>query len=332
MSSLHELMVTCESILLPSRLHLLMTLLLRFVVQSDSTSRCKQTTSANSTVLIFGFGLTEQHTNTTMSSEESGMTCHPLACCAQSVFLAASAGLGVICSLEEVQPATEAVVMRCGRYHRTIKEPGCYYNNCFGAEVYRVPTNIMTHTFASESSILDSDGNPLIVAAVCLYKIVNSFRAVIKVENYRQYLDAQGNAILKSVVGRYPYNSESGPSLRHNSGQVNQELKRLLQADVEAAGVHVEAFRITELTYAPVIAAAMLKKQQADAIVSARHIIVEGAVDMSRDALQMVRDRGIVMTQPEATSMVSSLLTVLCSDAEVQPTINLQAPRSSSTA
>ena len=156
------------------------------------------------------------------------------------------------------------------------------------------------------------------------YRVVDSYRAALCVDNADLFVMTQGESMLKEVVAQYPYESEPGsnaPSLRESSDTVTQNLTDRLQSCVHQAGIVIESFRLKEISYAPVIAQAMLKRQQAKAIISARNTIVTGAVDIAHAAVEQLKQKGIVMDQPETTKLVSNLLTVICAESEVNPVV-----------
>eukprot|EP00043_Microstomoeca_roanoka_P000873 m.29698 g.29698 ORF g.29698 m.29698 type:complete len:290 (+) comp10542_c1_seq3:262-1131(+) len=253
-------------------------------------------------------------------------TCHPLACCLGTICCPLTMGTTLLSSFFTVQQNQEAVILRYGRYERTIRQPGLHYSNVFGRTILPISTTMRSMDLPDEHSgrrtVLDKEGNPLIVSAVVVYQYVNSFRAAVEISDPDEYLANQGEAVLKNVIANYVYEThDSSPSLRTHGDMVSAELRSRLQDRADAAGILVHHFDLKEISYAPVIAAAMLKRQQASAVIAARQAIVSGAVDIATTALESLRDRGIEMESNESTRLVSNLLTVLCSEADVTPTL-----------
>lgn len=175
-----------------------------------------------------------------------------------------------------------------------------------------------------KQKINDSLGNPIIIGVVVIWKVVDTAKAVFNVDNYIEYLSIQTDAALRDAVRRYPYDSEEDEmSLRGSANEVAEDLKKELQKKVEVAGLEIIETRITHLSYAPEIAAAMLQRQQATAIIAARKKIVEGAVGMVEMALEQLNAKGVVdLDEERKASMVSNLMVVLSSNRDTQPVVN----------
>jgi regulator of protease activity HflC (stomatin/prohibitin superfamily) len=177
-----------------------------------------------------------------------------------------------------------------------------------------------------QQKINDKLGNPVIIGVVVIWRVVNTAKALFNVENYREFLSIQCDASLRNIAREYPYDTpgeESELSLRGSSQEVAGKLRREIQDKVEQAGLEILEARITHLSYAPEIAAAMLQRQQAAAIVDARQLIVEGAVGMVEMALAKLNENEIVKLDEERkATMVSNLLVVLCGNRDVQPVVN----------
>ncbi len=184
-----------------------------------------------------------------------------------------------------------------------------------------------------KQKINDELGNPIIIGIVVIWRVVNTAKAVFNVDNYREYLSIQCDSALRDVVRTYPYDisnhsgendeSKNEKSLRGSSQEVAQKLKEDIQSRVEIAGLEVIEARITHLAYAPEIAAAMLQRQQASAIIDARQMIVEGAVGMVEMALNKLNENDVVTLDEERkAAMVSNLLVVLCGNKDAQPIVN----------
>lgn len=172
---------------------------------------------------------------------------------------------------------------------------------------------------------LDVEGNPIEIAAVIVFKVVDTAKALFDVENYEQFVEIQSETALRHVATKYPYDNfeESGLSLRANAEEVAHELGQELQARLLVAGVEVIEARLTHLAYATEIASAMLQRQQAAAIVSARQKIVEGAVGMAQMAITTLLQDGIVeLDEERKVAMINNLMVAIVSDRAAQPVIN----------
>ena len=183
-----------------------------------------------------------------------------------------------------------------------------------------------------KQKVNDVDGNPIIIGAVVIWRVVDPTQAVFAVENYREFLNIQTDSTIRNVARLYPYDSlEEDPdgdgvkekTLRGSSQEIAQVMQQQLQSRVEKAGLVIEEVRITHLAYAEEIAAAMLQRQQAAAIVAARQKIVDGAVGMVKMALDKLGEEEIVVLDEERkAAMVSNLLVVLCGNKDAQPIVN----------
>ncbi|QOX66012.1 SPFH domain-containing protein [Anoxybacterium hadale] len=177
-----------------------------------------------------------------------------------------------------------------------------------------------------KQKINDELGNPIIIGIVVIWKVVNTAKAAFNVDNYTEYLSIQCDSALRNIVRLYPYDSENEnqeKSLRGSSQEVAEKLKAEIQNAVEIAGLEIIEARITHLAYAPEIAAAMLQRQQASAIIDARQMIVEGAVGMVEMALEKLNENNVVhLDEERKAAMVSNLLVVLCGNKDAQPIVN----------
>lgn len=175
-----------------------------------------------------------------------------------------------------------------------------------------------------KQKINDSLGNPIIIGVVVIWRVIDTAKAVFQVDNYVEYLSIQTDASLRNAVRLYPYDSEDdGKSLRGSANEVAEDLKKELQAKVEVAGLEIIEARITHLSYAQEIAAAMLQRQQATAVIAARQKIVEGAVGMVEMALEQLSAKGVVeLDEERKAAMVSNLMVVLSSNRDTQPVVN----------
>jgi regulator of protease activity HflC (stomatin/prohibitin superfamily) len=214
------------------------------------------------------------------------------------------------------------VIQFFGRYIGSVKKAGFYWVTPLTGK-RRVSLRVLNFE-TDRLKVSDADGNPVEIAAVVVYKVVDSAKALFAVDNYLKYVSVQAEAAVRHLATTYPYEShEPGrPSLR-DSAVVSPELTNELRERVELAGVEIVESRVTHLAYAPEIAQAMLARQQANAIVAARFKIVEGAVGMVSNALDLLRQQNVVdLDEERKAQMVSNLLVVLCGDRATQPVVN----------
>jgi regulator of protease activity HflC (stomatin/prohibitin superfamily) len=181
-----------------------------------------------------------------------------------------------------------------------------------------------TRTLGRPSKVNDRDGNPIEISAVVVWRVVNTAEALFEVDDYEDFVAVQTEAALRNMATRHPYDSEEHEvSLRGSTAVICEQLQRDIQERLDKAGVDVIEARISHLAYAPEIAAAMLQRQQAAAVVAARSKIVEGAVGMVQMALDhLARDKIVELDDERRAAMVSNLLVVLCSDRHTQPVVN----------
>jgi regulator of protease activity HflC (stomatin/prohibitin superfamily) len=181
-----------------------------------------------------------------------------------------------------------------------------------------------SRTTGRPSKVNDRDGNPVDISAVVVWRVVNTAEALFEVDDYEDFVSVQSEAALRNLASRYPYDSEDHEmSLRGNTAEVCNQLKGDIQERLDKAGVKVIEARISHLAYSPEIAAAMLQRQQAQAVVAARTKIVEGAVGMVQMALDhLAKDNIVELDDERRAAMVSNLLVVLCSDRHTQPVVN----------
>ena len=217
----------------------------------------------------------------------------------------------------------EVVILSYGSYAETIREPGMKFANMWGREIRKISTKQQSIELP-KTTVVDSNGNPLIISAVIVYRVANSRRAVLDVENAYVFVKNQAEAALKQTLSRFPYESSDGsPCLKTEAEQIGRHLCNLLQRKVLQAGALVDSFQLKEISYAPEIASGMLKRQQAIAIIEARQTIVQGAVDIAADAVEKLSHRGITLSNSDQAKLVTNLLTVVCSDNDAQPTVPL---------
>ncbi len=181
-----------------------------------------------------------------------------------------------------------------------------------------------TRTAGRPSKVNDLDGNPIDISAVVVWRVVNTAEALFEVDDYEDFVAVQSEAALRNMASRYPYDNEDHEvSLRGSTAEIGGQLEADIQGRLDKAGVKVIEARISHLAYSPEIAAAMLQRQQAQAVVAARTKIVEGAVGMVEMALEDLSRKNIIQLDDERrAAMVSNLLVVLCSDRHVQPVVN----------
>ena len=222
-----------------------------------------------------------------------------------------------------VAPNEAKVLQLFGDYVGSAKIAGLRYANPF---FKKRTLSLRVRNFESgQLKVNDSDGNPIEIAAVVVWRVVETAEAMFEVDNYEHYVHVQSEAALRNAATSYPYDSheEHVVSLRGSTAAVAEHLKIEVQQRLDKAGVEVLEARISHLAYAPEIAAAMLQRQQAGAIIAARQRIVEGAVGMVEMALQMLSHKGIVTLDEERkAAMVSNLLVVLCGERGAQPILN----------
>lgn len=261
----------------------------------------------------------------------------------------------MLCGLKIVNPNESVVFVLFGKYYGTLKKPGFFFVNPFVSAINPTYESQVTRLSKTGEKDLDDEsktsntkkvslkamtlnnqkqkvndelGNPIIIGTIVIWKVVNPTKAVFNVENYKTFLSIQCDSTIRNVARLYPYDSEDTEdhrekSLRGSSQEIADRLKEELQKRVEIAGIEVEEVRITHLSYAPEIAAAMLQRQQAEAIIAARKKIVEGAVGMVEMALNSLSEKEVVELDDERkAAMVSNLLVVLCGNKDAQPIVN----------
>lgn len=254
--------------------------------------------------------------------------------------------------LRILNPNEALVLVLFGKYYGTLKREGYYWINPFCSAVnptYSSPIttpktlttdsndvaisttskkiSLKTMTLNNEKQkVNDQLGNPIIIGVVAIWRVVDPTKAVFNVENYKTFLSIQCDTTIRNIARLYPYDvSEDGDekSLRGSSQEIADKLKEELQTRVNVAGIEVTEVRITHLSYAPEIAAAMLQRQQAEAIIAARKKIVEGAVGMVEMALTNLNQTNLVdLDEERKAAMVSNLLVVLCANKDTQPVVN----------
>jgi regulator of protease activity HflC (stomatin/prohibitin superfamily) len=239
-----------------------------------------------------------------------------------SIIVAVLAGL-LYPGLFIVNPNEGKVLQLFGEYVGTVRREGLKWANPLYSKK-RVSLRIRNFE-STKLKVNDNEGNPIEIAAVVVWRVVDTAEAVFEVDDYENYVHVQAESAVRNLATSYTYDThdEDRVSLRGHTGAVADHLKREIQERLTKAGVEVLEARISHLAYAPEIAAAMLQRQQAGAIIAARQRIVEGAVGMVQMALDMLSQREIVQLDDERkAAMVSNLLVVLCGERGTQPVVN----------
>jgi regulator of protease activity HflC (stomatin/prohibitin superfamily) len=226
--------------------------------------------------------------------------------------------------LTPVQPGRARVLQILGRYAGTLRTDGLRWVNPIATR-REVSTRIRNHETAV-AKVNDADGNPIEIAAVVVWQVQDTAQAMFEVDDFVEFVAIQTETAVRHIANSYPYDvhtDDGGLSLRDSTDEITETLSTEIGARVQAAGVHVIESRITHLAYAPEIAQAMLRRQQAGAIVAARQRIVEGAVGMVELALDQLSEHNVVeLDEERKATMVSNLLVVLCGDRDAQPVVN----------
>lgn len=230
-----------------------------------------------------------------------------------------------------LNPNEAMVLTLFGKYYGTIKQEGFYYTNPFARPVKNKKVSLKTMTLNNKlQKVNDELGNPIIIGAVVIWRVVNPTSALLCVDNYADFLSIQCDSTIRNIARMYPYDlleedgeGEHEKTLRGSSQEIADSMQQELSKRVEDAGILVQEVRITHLSYAEEIAVAMLQRQQAAAIIAARKKIVEGAVGMVDMAIQQLEKEDVVSLDDERkAAMVSNLLVVLCGHQEAQPIVN----------
>ncbi|MFE5323945.1 SPFH domain-containing protein [Paenibacillus sp. NPDC056579] len=230
----------------------------------------------------------------------------------------------LISGITIVQPNQGYIVTFFGRYVGTIREAGMWLTVPFST---RSKVSLRVRNFNSAKlKVNDVEGNPIEIAAVIVFKVVDSAKATFDVDKYEQFVEIQSETALRHVANKYPYDvfeNNNGYSLRGNSEEIAQELSTELQERLSVAGVEVLEARLTHLAYSTEIASAMLQRQQATAIISARSKIVEGAVGMVQLAISQLQQEGVIeLDEERKAAMINNLLVAIVSDRSANPVIN----------
>ena len=222
-----------------------------------------------------------------------------------------------------VHPNEAKVLQLFGRYVGTAREPGLRWANPFFAKK-AVSTRIRNFE-SGKLKVNDSYGSPSEIAAVVVWKVIDTAEAVFEVDDFSEFVHIQSEAALRNLTTTYPYepHEDETIALRSHPVQIAEDLRKEIQARLEKAGVEVIEARISHLAYAQEIANAMLRRQQASAIIAARTQIVKGAVSMVQMALESLKDDGVIeLDEERKANMVSNLLVVLCGEEQAKPIVN----------
>ena len=223
-----------------------------------------------------------------------------------------------------INPNSSVVLVLFGDYKGTVKQNGFYWVNPF---FIKKAISLRARNFDSEKiKVNDKVGNPIQIGVILVWQVRDTFKAAFEVDNYENFVKIQSDSAVRKLAGQYAYDNfeeESEVTLRSGHEEVNHTLEENLRSRLEMAGIHVIEARIGYLAYAPEIASAMLRRQQAAAVVSARFKIVEGAVSMVQMALDQLSKQNIIdLDEERRAAMVSNLMVVLCADKDVSPVVN----------
>jgi hypothetical protein len=229
----------------------------------------------------------------------------------------------LLAGLTPVVPGQARVIQLFGKYRGTVRDPGLQWVNPFTRRI-RVSTRIRNHETAP-AKVNDADGNPIEIAAVVVWQVEDTAKAIYAVDEYTKFVAIQTETAVRHIASSYPYTSQrqGALSLRENAEEITGRLSAEIANRVRSAGVTIIESRLTRLSYAAEIAQAMLRQQQASAVVGARQKIVEGAVGMVQLALQRLEEQNVVdLDEERKAAMVSNLLVVLCSEQATQQVVN----------
>jgi hypothetical protein len=224
-----------------------------------------------------------------------------------------------------IPPNTGKVMLLFGDYQGTVKDSGLFWVNPFFS---RLTVSMRARNFESEQlKVNDKMGNPVLISVILVWKVKDTYRASFEVDVYEKFVKIQTDSAVRKLAASYPYDhfedERAGVTLSTDFDEVNTTLEREVSERLVIAGIEVVEARITHLAYAPEIASAMLRRQQASAIVAARHKIVEGAVGMVESALNLLSVKKIIeLDEEKKAAMVSNLMVVLCGDRDAQPIVN----------
>jgi regulator of protease activity HflC (stomatin/prohibitin superfamily) len=232
-------------------------------------------------------------------------------------------GIFLYTGLTPVNPNEARALVLFGHYSGTVRTQGLQYVNPF---TQRRRISVRVRNFETgRLKVNDHDGNPIEIAAIVVWKVTDTAEALFEVDDFENFVHVQAESALRNLATTHPYDahSEGDVALRANPAEIAEQLRGEIQDRLQAAGVEVIEARISHLAYAPEIANAMLRRQQANAVIAARSRIVEGAVGMVEMALEQLSAKQVVeLDEERKAQMVSNLLVVLCSEHETQPVVN----------
>ncbi|MCW5556558.1 MAG: SPFH domain-containing protein [Verrucomicrobiae bacterium] len=235
-------------------------------------------------------------------------------------------GILMLCGFFTLQPNEGRVLILFGDYRGTVRRSGFHWTNPFFT---KLRISLRARNLNGEKlKVNDRRGNPIEIAAAIVWRVEDTAQAAFDVDNYEQYVRIQSESAVRHLASSYAYDHGEGEegdeiTLRSGMDEVSATLRLELQERLNKAGVHVDEARLTHLAYAPEIASAMLRRQQAEAVIAARQKIVQGAVTMVEMALQQLAEKQVVALDEERkAAMVSNLLVVLCGETEVHPVVN----------
>jgi regulator of protease activity HflC (stomatin/prohibitin superfamily) len=257
-----------------------------------------------------------------------------IAISASVFFINQNIGIGILLTctallllkgLTIVSPNSSEVLLLFGDYKGSIKQNGLFWINPFYG---RTTASLRARNFESEKiKVNDKMGNPILISVILVWKVKDTFKATFEVDNYQNFVKIQTDSAVRKLAGSFPYDhfedQSAAITLSTNFDDVNKALEKEITERLEIAGLEVIESRIGYLAYAPEIAHSMLRRQQASAVVAARHKIVEGAVGMVESALNLLSSKEIIhLDEDKKAAMVSNLMVVLCGDNETKPVIN----------
>lgn len=220
-----------------------------------------------------------------------------------------------------IQPNESRVLTLFGKYSGELRKEGFHFVNPFSS---RTKISLRVRNFHTDRiKVNDADGNPIEIAAVIVWKVVNPTQSTFHVDDYEKFTDIQSETALRSLASHFPYDApHDQSSLRGNPSEIVQALEKELHDRLEVAGIEVIEARISHLAYAPEIAQVMLRRQQAAAVVAARQLLVEGAMGMVENVLSKLEKQGFELDDEKKAAMVNNLLVALVSEGNVSPVIN----------
>lgn len=244
---------------------------------------------------------------------------------AMSIILASAILVFLSSGLIVVSPNGSRVLVLFGAYRGSVKQNGLFWVNPF---CLRINLSLRARNFESEKiKVNDKMGNPILISVILVWKVSDTFKASFEVDSYESFVRIQTDSAVRKLAGSFPYDhfedERASVTLSTNFDDVNKALEHEITERLQIAGLHVIESRIGYLAYAPEIAHSMLRRQQASAVVAARHKIVEGAVGMVESALNLLSSKKIIeLDEEKKAAMVSNLMVVLCGDNVVEPVIN----------